>query len=133
MDTVGIGMIGCGFMGLTYSEAIAHHVQGAKLLAVTGGSRAKQLGEEYAVPADPSVEALLARQEVAAVVLATPDQYRQEIALQAAAAGKHVLVEKPMAPTVAECDAIITACNKAGVNLAVVKTERYRKITRKAK
>ncbi len=52
---------------------------------------------------------------------------------KAAAAGKHVLAEKPMAPTVAECDAMIAACDAAGVNLAVVKTERYRKITQKAK
>src|SRR5262249_16055779 len=46
---------------------------------------------------------------------------------------KHVLVEKPMAPTVAQCDAMIAACRAAGVNLAVVKTERYRRVTRRAK
>ncbi len=51
----------------------------------------------------------------------------------AAAAGKHVLAEKPMATTVAECDAMIAACEAANVNLSVVKTERLRKITRKAK
>lgn len=51
----------------------------------------------------------------------------------AAAAGKHVLAEKPMAPTVAECDQMISACADAKVNLAVVKTERFRKITQKAK
>jgi UDP-N-acetyl-2-amino-2-deoxyglucuronate dehydrogenase len=70
---------------------------------------------------------------VQAVVLATPDQDRPGITRRAAEAGKHVLAEKPMAPTVAECDAMIVACDAAGVNLAVVKTERYRKITRRAK
>ena len=130
MDTVGIGMIGSGFMGLTYSEALARHVQGARLVAVAGGSRAARLAAEYGVPAEPSVDALLARDDVQAVVLATPDQDRRELTLRAAAAGKHVLAEKPMAPTVAECDAMIAACDSAGVNLAVVKTERYRKITR---
>src|SRR5262249_10271011 len=106
---------------------------GAKLIAVTGGSRAAQLAADYKVPAEPSVDALLARKDVQAVVLATPDQVRKEHAVKAAAAGKHVLCEKPMAPTVADCDAIISACKKAGVNLAVVQTERYRKITQKAK
>jgi predicted dehydrogenase len=66
-------------------------------------------------------------------VKATPDQDRVELTRKAAAAGKHVLAEKPMAPTVAGCDAMIAACAAAGVNLAVVKTERYRKITRRAK
>src|SRR5262245_3456297 len=133
MDSVRIGMIGSGFMGLTYSEAIANHVKGARLIGVTGGKRAAQLADEYGVKAEPSVDALLARADVDAVVLATPDQNRLELTRQAAAAGKHVLAEKPMAPTVAECDAMIASCAAARVNLAVVKTERYRKITRKAK
>ncbi len=133
MQTVGMGMIGSGFMGLTYCEALAHHVSGAKLVAVTGGRRAPQLAQEYGVAAEDSVAALLARDEVQAVVLATPDQYRREFTVQAAAAGRHVLVEKPMAPTVADCDAMIAACADAGVNLGVVQTERYRPITQQAK
>ena len=76
---------------------------------------------------------MLARSDIDAVILATPDQYRLEITAKAAAAGKHVLVEKPMAPTVAECDEMIRLCDQAGVNLGVVKTERFRTITRKAK
>ena len=133
MDSVGIGMIGSGFMGLTYSEVVANHTKGCHLVAIAGGKRAPALAEDYQVPAEGDVEALLARGDVHAVVLATPDQNRAEITSQAAAAGKHVLAEKPMAPTIAECDAMITACEKAGVNLAVVKTERFRKITMKAK
>jgi predicted dehydrogenase len=131
--TVGIGMIGSGFMGLTYSEAIVRHVRGAKLVAVAGGRRGAELANEYGVPHAPSVESLLARGDVDAVVLATPDQNRRELTLAAAAAGKHVLAEKPMAPTVADCDAMIAACRRAGVNLGVVKTERFRKITKRAK
>jgi len=131
--TVGIGMIGSGFMGLTYSEAIARHVRGARLVAVAGGKRGAELAKDYGVWHAPSVEALLARDDVEAVVLATPDQNRRELTLVAAAAGKHVLAEKPMAPTIADCDAMMAACRRAGVNLAVVKTERYRKITKRAK
>lgn len=133
MQTVGIGMIGSGFMGLTYSEVAARHAKGCRLAAVTGGRRAAQLAQDYGVAAEPSIDALLARDDVHAVVLATPDQDRLELTKKAAAAGKHVLAEKPMAPTIVECDQMIAACKSAGVNLAVVKTERYRKITQKAK
>ncbi len=133
MDSIGIGMIGSGFMGLTYSEALARHVRGTRLAAIAGGKRAGQLAKEYGVPAEPSADALLARAEIHGVILATPDQDRLELTKKAAAAGKHVLAEKPMAPTVAECDAMIAACKAARVNLAVVKTERFRKVTMKAK
>lgn len=133
MQTIGIGIIGSGFMGLTYSEAAAHHAHGCRLAAVTGGRRAAQLAADNGVPCAPSVDALLSRDDVHAIVLATPDQDRAELTCRAAAAGKHVLAEKPMAPTVAECDRMIAACAAARVNLAVVKTERFRKITLRAK
>lgn len=133
MDVIGVGMIGSGFMGLTYSEVLARHARGCRLAAIAGGRRAPQLAAEYVVPAEESVEKLLARNDVQAVVLATPDVDRLTLTRMAAAAGKHVLAEKPMAPTVAQCDQMIAACAAARVNLGVVKTERYRKITRKAK
>jgi len=133
MQTIGVGMIGSGFMGLTYSEVIARHAQGCQLVAIAGGRRAAQLATDYGASLETSVDALLARDDIHAVVLATPDVNRLELTLKAAAAGKHVLAEKPMAPTVAECDQMIAACSVAGVNLAVVKTERFRKITQKAK
>ena len=133
MRTIGVGMIGSGFMGLTYSEVVARHADGCRLVAITGGRRAGKLAEDYGVAAEASVEALLARDDIHAVVLATPDQNRLELTLKAAAAGKHVLAEKPLAPTVAECDQMIAACAAAGVNLGVVKTERFRKITQRAK
>jgi myo-inositol 2-dehydrogenase/D-chiro-inositol 1-dehydrogenase len=133
MSTVGVGMVGSGFMGLTYTEVLARHVTGARLTAIAGGSRAGKLSADYGVPAEPTVSALLARPDVDAVILATPDQVHRELAVEAAAAGKHVLVEKPMAPTVADCDAIIAACKQARVNLGVVQTERFRKVTRRAK
>ena len=110
MDTIGIGMIGSGFMGLTYSEVVARHVRGARLVAVAGGTRAAGLAAEYAVPAEPSIEALLARGDVAGGGPGHARSAPPRIDTEAAAAGKHVLAEKPMAPTVAECDAMIAAC-----------------------
>ncbi|MGE0759121.1 MAG: Gfo/Idh/MocA family protein [Pirellulaceae bacterium] len=132
-QTVGVGIVGSGFMGLTYSEVVARHAQGARLAAVAGGRRAAQLASDYGVPHAATVAELVARADVDAVVLATPDQDRPALTRLAAQAGKHVLAEKPMAPTVAECDQMIRDCQAAGVNLAVVKTERFRKITLRAK
>jgi myo-inositol 2-dehydrogenase/D-chiro-inositol 1-dehydrogenase len=133
MNSVGIGIIGSGYMALTYSEALARHVRGARLVAVAGGRRAPGLAAEYGVVLESSVEALLARTDVDAVIVTTPDQVHREHTLQAAVAGKHVLVEKPMAPTVAQCDEMIAASRQAGIKLAVVKTERYRGLTIRAK
>jgi predicted dehydrogenase len=133
MDDIRIGMVGSGFMGLTYCEALSQYVRGARLAVIAGGSRAAGLAAEYGVAHSDSLSALLDRDDIDAVVLATPDIVHCEQAIAAAAAGKPVLVEKPMAPTVAQCDAMIAACREAGVNLAVVKTERYRQLTRRAK
>ena len=132
-DSIGVGMIGSGFMGLTYSQALTAHVEGAHLVSITGGKRAAGLAADYQVPMDASVDDMVARSDIDAVLVATPDQHRLEITEKAAAAGKHILVEKPMAPTVAECDAMMRVADKAGVQLGVVKTERFRTLTRKAK
>jgi predicted dehydrogenase len=133
MQMVGVGIVGSGFMGLTYSEVVARHAAGCSLVAVAGGRRAQKLADDYGVAAEASVDSLFARDDIHAVVLATPDLDRLDLTKKAAEAGKHVLAEKPMAPTVAECDQMIAACAAAQVNLAVVKTERFRKITLKAK
>ena len=133
MADVRIGLVGSGYMALTYAEAIAKYVKGARLGAIAGGRRAPVLAAEYGVEAVPEVESLIRRSDIDAVVLATPDQFHHEETLQAAAAHKHVLVEKPMAPAVAQCNEMIAACQSAGVNLAVVKTERYRDLTLRVK
>lgn len=133
MASVGVGIIGSGYMALTYAEALARYVSGGHLAAIGGGSRAGALAADYGVPAHPTAAALLADPAVQAVILTTPDQLHCEQTLLAASAGRHVLVEKPMAPSVAECDRMIAACDAAGVGLAVVKTERYRRTSRAAR
>ncbi len=130
---VRIGIAGSGYMAATYAEAVRNYARPSVLVAIAGGSRAATLAAEYSVEAEPSVESLVARADIDGIVLATPAQSHLEHTLLAAAAHKHVLVEKPMASTVAECDRMIAACRDAGVNLAVVKTERYRGLTIRAK
>jgi predicted dehydrogenase len=127
---IGIGIIGSGYMGRTYAECVARYNRGAHLVAVAGGSRAPGLASDYGVDAEPSVEALLLRSDVSAVIITSPQSAHCEQTLATAAHGKHVLVEKPMATSTAECQQMIDACRSAGVALSVIKPWRYRGSTK---
>jgi myo-inositol 2-dehydrogenase/D-chiro-inositol 1-dehydrogenase len=122
---LGFGVLGSGRMGLTYAECLTRHTSGARLAAVCGGSRAPGLAEQYAVPCATSLDDLLSRSDVEAVIVATPHSRHREHVQRIADAGKHVLVEKPMALHTADCDAMIDASTRAGVTLGVVQTARY--------
>ena len=126
MADIGIGIIGSGFMGRTYAETLTKYCKGAALKAVTGGTRAEALARDYGIALEPSVDALLARGDIEGVYIATPHHLHFEQAMAAAAAGKHMVIEKPMACTVAECDAILAACEKAGVFCSIAFTQRTR-------
>ena len=133
MEPVSFGILGSGFMSRTYAEALKNHVPSGRLVAVALGSRAAQLADDYGVPAEASADRLLARDDVEAVIIGTPHSTHLALTQQAAAAGKHVYIEKPMALTVAECDGMIAACRDAGVLLTVNKVTRYRESPSAAK
>jgi phthalate 4,5-cis-dihydrodiol dehydrogenase len=74
---------------------------------------------EFSAKAYDTVAALCADPAVDAVYVATPHQFHREHALQAAQAGRHLLIEKPMALTVEDCTAIVDAARRAGVHVVV--------------
>src|SRR5215470_12680731 len=125
------GILGSGFMGRTHAEAI-RHIQNAELSAVALGSRAPGLAADYGVDLCASAEELVARDDVDAVIVATPQYAHVEEALLAADHGKHLFVEKPMTTTVADADAIVEACAKRGLALSVGYQQRYRPVPRAA-
>jgi predicted dehydrogenase len=127
----GIGIIASGYMGRTYAECVSRYVTGARLVAIAGGSRAAGLAADYQVAADENVEALLQRKDITAVIITSPQSVHAEQTTLAARYGKHVLVEKPMATSSAECRQMIDACKSAGVKLSVIKPWRYRGATRR--
>ncbi len=133
MTDLRIALLGSGYMGKTYSESISKYNTRAKLVAIAGGTRAPGLAAEYNVDFVPSYESLLARKDVDAVLIATPHTAHVEQVVQAAAAGKHVLVEKPMATSVAGCTEMIEACRRANVRLEVIQTMRFRGTLARAK
>lgn len=126
MSELRLAILGSGYMGRTHAECIVKHVTRARLVAVAGGRRAPALAADYGAAFEPSYEALLARSDVDAVLIATPHADHCAQVLAAAAAGKHVLVEKPMATSVADCTKMIEACERAGVRLEVIQTQRFR-------
>ena len=95
-------------------------------MAVGEGTRAPALAAEYGVPVEADMAALLARDDVEAVLICTPHSTHLPLTVAAAAAGKHVYIEKPMAVTLADCDAMIAACRDARVLLDVNHVTRHR-------
>ena len=133
MSELGVGIVGSGFMGRTYAETLTKYCKRVKVRAVAVGSRAGQLAKDYGLALEPSADALIARKDVQVVFIATPHHVHAEQAIAAARAGKHVMLEKPMACTVADCDAILAVCRASKVFCSIGFTQRTRICSMKAK
>jgi UDP-N-acetyl-2-amino-2-deoxyglucuronate dehydrogenase len=120
-----IAVIGCGRISKNHFEAI-DKIDGLELVAVcdTDPERARRAGEEWKVPWFTSYEKMLAGSNADVVTVATPSGLHPEHGVAAAGAGKHVVMEKPMAISLSGADALVHACDKAGVQLFVVKQNR---------
>lgn len=125
MDMIRFGVVGSGFMGRTHAEAV-RRLPNATLVAVAGGRRAPGLAESYGVTCEPSVEALLDRDDIDAVVITTPHHLHADETVRAFETGKHALVEKPLATSIADCDRMIEAAARHGRVLATGYHQRFR-------
>lgn len=135
-----LGIIGLGFMGSTHLKGL-QSVKGAELAAVYASDPLKRSGDLSGIQgnlggpgekydfstigqyADPL--ALIADPNVDAVDICTPTNTHKTLAIAALRAGKHVLVEKPMALTGEECDEMIAEADKAGKILMVAQVLRF--------
>ncbi len=124
--SIGIGVVGCGMIANFHARAIKD-APGAELVACTSSRRekAQAFAEEHGGTAADSLQAMLADPQVDAITICTPSGLHLEPALAAAAAGKHVFVEKPLEITVERCDEIIEACKQANVRLGVAFQSRF--------
>lgn len=127
-DVVRIATIGAGRIGSSHAELVARHVHGADLVAaadpVDGAARrlADQVGAEIATT---DIDVVLDSPLVDAVLITAPARSHSELVCRAAAAGKHVFCEKPMAVTLDEADRAIDAARTAGVVLQVGFNRRF--------
>lgn len=97
-------------------------------------ARARAFAERHGIPeVYPSFEKLLADSNIDAVYIATPVYLHAPMTNEAARAGKHVLCEKPMALTFAQCQTMIRTCRKARVRLGVAYYRRFFPVVRKMK
>jgi predicted dehydrogenase len=130
---LGLGLIGCGSMGRDLGKAAKEKVADAKLTAAFDPYRPSVeafCAESGAAPAQ-SLDELLGRDDIDAVIIASPNSLHREQTVAAAQAGKHVFCEKPMALSVADCDAMIAACDAAGTKLMVGHSMRLYPLPRK--
>lgn len=81
--------------------------------------RGQQRADEIGVPLEPSIESILSRHDIDAVIVETPTTMHRDVMVAAAQAGKHIFTEKVVATTLAECDEILSAVEEAGVILTV--------------
>ena len=124
--TVRFAVIGCGTISRFHIEAIRSQPDAA-LTGVFDSvpSAAQQTAERYGVRQYPSYEAVLEDSEVDAVCICAPSFLHAKLAIQAAQAGKHMLIEKPVALTLPDCDRLLAAVEKSGVKAAVVSQFRF--------
>jgi len=132
MAKMGIGIIGsCGWAN-HYARALAFSEK-VRLVAVAGGRRAPVFAERHGVRLEPSPEALCEASDVELVVVATPHGLHADHTVLAAERGRHILVEKPMATSTADCDRVLEACRRAGVKLMVAHSRRFFPLVKLAK
>lgn len=122
------GLLGCGRIAKRHADLLGGgHIAGAKLVAVcdTVRERADAIASRFGVPAFYNIDEFLNQKDIDAVSVLTPSGMHPGHAIAAAQAGKHVVVEKPMALRLEDADVMINACDAAGVKLFVVKQNRF--------
>lgn len=134
MTPVRVGLVGCGKVGQIHAAALASLPEAefvAACDAVPG--RAEAFAARYRVRAFGDVGVMLREAGVEAVVVGTPHPLHAEPTIRAAEAGVHVLVEKPLAANLADCDAMIAAAHRADVTLGVISQRRFYEPVRRVK
>lgn len=133
-DDIRFALVGPGKVAQLHAAALAR-IEGARLVAVAGRSseRTQALADAHGARADPGLAEMIDRGGIDAVIVCTPHPLHCEQATAAARAGLHVVVEKPMALTPADCDQMIAAADEAGVVLSVVSQRRWYEAVRRVK
>lgn len=126
MEKVKTAIVGCGKVGHMHAEALMN-VSSSAFTAVCGRdiNKTRVFAEQYGVKAYSSIEEMTADSGVEAIVICTPHPFHVESAVRAAKAGLHVLVEKPLASSLEDCDAIINAAEENKVVLGTVCQRRF--------
>ena len=129
--SLGIAIVGCGMISEFQSKAIGA-VDGARLAGFFDQvpAAAEKRAEQFETKAFATLDAMLSDPDVDAVSICTPSGVHLEPALASAAAGKHLMIEKPMEVTTERIDQIVAACDKSGVTLGAIFPRRFQDASR---
>jgi phthalate 4,5-cis-dihydrodiol dehydrogenase len=123
---IGLGIAGLGMAGAVMVHAAAAHPNFVLQAAAERHNGPREAFQrDFAAPTYSDVAALCGNPAVDVIYIATPHQFHAEHAIAAAERGKHIILEKPMALTLAECDAIIAAVERHRVHLIVGHTHAF--------
>jgi UDP-N-acetyl-2-amino-2-deoxyglucuronate dehydrogenase len=125
-SSLNFGLIGCGRVAPRHIGSI-HELSKARLVAVADiiESRAQRYASENGIAAYTDYQRLIERDDLDIVNICTPSGLHAQIAIDAMQAGKHVIVEKPIALSIEEADRMIDTAKAEGVKLCVVLQNRY--------
>ena len=121
-------LLGCGRIAKRHAELLGNNqIANAELVAVCDivKQKARKIGEQFSVPYFSDMHEMLSKIDVDVVSVLTESGYHAEHVIQIAKYKKHIVVEKPMALTLDDADAMIKACDEAGSKLFVVKQNRF--------
>ncbi len=127
-DPIRLCLIGAGRAGKNHARAVTRHVPGGRFVALVDpvASVRADTAAEFGIDAQfDSLEQALAGAAFDAVVITTPTPTHLPLAVEAAEHGKHVFLEKPMAISLEDCDAIIAAAERNGVALQLGFMRRF--------
>jgi UDP-N-acetyl-2-amino-2-deoxyglucuronate dehydrogenase len=131
---LGFGIIGGGIIANWHADAI-RKLDGAELTGVTdvNENTRKAFAGKYDIRDFNSLEEMLSSSGIDVVCICTPSGMHAPLAIQAANKGKHIIVEKPMAITLEQCDEVIQACEVNRVKMAVISQLRFTDAVQKLK
>ena len=134
MKPIRTALIGCGKVGGLHAAALTTLAE-SNLVAVCDASRerADQFGGRYQTRAYGDVGQMVRESGAEAVFICTPHPLHAESAVLAAEAGLHVMVEKPMAASLRDCDTMLEAARKSAVKLSVMSQRRFYEPVRRMK
>jgi UDP-N-acetyl-2-amino-2-deoxyglucuronate dehydrogenase len=128
LPMIKFALVGCGRIAKRHAEILgSSQIEGAYLTAVCDqvASKAALFGERYGVPHFTDLEKMAQEADVDVFVVLTESGLHAEHVLRLAPFGKHIMVEKPMALTLEDADAMIRACDAQGIKLFVIKQNRF--------
>lgn len=128
MRILKFALVGCGRIAKRHSELLGYNqIKGAKLVAVCDLvlEKAQKIAAEFSVPCFTDMHQMMQSTDIDVIVVLTESGNHARHVVALASYGKHIVVEKPMALTLDDADAMIRACDHAGAKLFVVKQNRF--------